>query len=213
MASIKLWYSPGACSLAPHILLNEAGVDFETVKLNARTGYPEEFRQTNPKMKVPVLSIDGQIVTENPAIMTAISQLVPDKQLLGKSNLEIVRAYEWMNWLSGTVHGQGFGGVFRAPRFSDDATTHASIKAKSLKNVQDCFATIDSDLKSDHAVGNSFTAADAYLYVFYRWGVTLGMDMAKTYPKYTSLVVNLVNRKSVQDALKAEEIESLVSKL
>ncbi|KFY89544.1 hypothetical protein V500_05615 [Pseudogymnoascus sp. VKM F-4518 (FW-2643)] len=213
MAPVKLWYSSGACSLAPHILLNEAGIEFESVKLDIHAGYPEEFRQINPKMRVPVLSIDGQTITENPAIMTAISQLVPDKHLLGKTNLEIVRAYEWMNWLSGVLHGQAFGGLFRPTRYSDDPTMYASIKAMSLLTVQECFATIDQDLSSDHAVGSSFTAVDAYLYVFYRWGVALGIDMKGKYPKYTGLVVNLVKRQSVQAALKAEGVESNVSLL
>ncbi|KFY30370.1 hypothetical protein V493_01956 [Pseudogymnoascus sp. VKM F-4281 (FW-2241)] len=210
MAPIKFWYSPGACSLAPHILLKEAGIEFEPVKLDRIAGYTEEFRQINPKMRVPVISIDGQVVTETPAIMTAISQLVPDKHLLGKTNLEIVRVYEWMNWLSGVLHGQAFGGLFRTARFSDDPTTYESIKAKSLVTVQECFALIDQALSSDNAVGSSFTVVDAYMYVFYRWGASQGIDMKGKYPKYTGLVVNLVKRQSVQDALEAEGVESYV---
>ncbi|KAL5346224.1 hypothetical protein V496_05451 [Pseudogymnoascus sp. VKM F-4515 (FW-2607)] len=211
MAPIKLWYSSGACSLAPHILLNETGIEFEPVKLDVHAGYPEEFRHINPKMRVPVLLIDSETITENPAIMTAISQLVPDKHLLGKTNLEVVRAYEWMNWLSGVLHGQAFGGLFRSARYSDDPTTYASIKAKALLTVQECFTTIDQDLSSGYAVGSSFTAVDAYLYVFYRWGTSVGIDMKGKYPKYTNLVVNLVKRQSVQDALKVEGIESHVA--
>ena len=211
MASIKFWYSPGACSLASHILLNEAGVEFESVELDVHAGYPVEFRHINPKMRVPVLSIDGQTITETPAIMTAISQLAPDKHLLGKTGLEIVRAYEWLNWISGTLHGQAFGGLFRPYRFSDDPTTYESIKAKSLLTVQECFATIDQDLLSEYAVGSDFTAVDAYLYVFYRWGASLGLDMKGKYPKYTRLVVNVVKRQSAQDVLKAEGREALVS--
>ncbi|OBT69901.1 hypothetical protein VE03_00665 [Pseudogymnoascus sp. 23342-1-I1] len=210
MAPIKFWYSTGACSLAPHILLNEAGVEFEPVQLNVHAGYPEEFRHINPKMRVPVLSIDGETITENPAIMTAISQLVPDKHLLGKTNLEIVRAYEWMNWLSGVLHGQGFGGLIRYARYSDDPTTYEAIKAKALLTVQECFTTIDQDLSSEYAVGSSFTAVDAYLYVFYRWGASMGIDMKGKYPKYTALVVNLVKLQSVRDALKTEGIEAHV---
>lgn len=211
MASIKFWYSPGACSLASHILLNEAGVEFESVELDVHAGYPAEFRHINPKMRVPVLSIDGQTITETPAIMTAISQLAPDKHLLGKTGLEIVRTYEWLNWISGTLHGQAFGGLFRPHRFSDDPTTYESIKAKSLLAVQECFATIDQDLSSEYAVGSDFTAADAYLYVFYRWGVSQGIDMKGKYPKYTSLVVNVVKRQSAKDVLKVEGREALVS--
>lgn len=207
MAPIKFWYSSGACSLAPHMALHEAGIEFESVKLNSHAGYPEEFRQVNPKMRVPVLSIDGQIITEVPAIMTAISQLVPEKHLLGKTNLEIVRAYEWMNWLSGVLHGQGFGGLIRYYRYSDDATTYPSMKAKALLTIQECFATINQDLSSEYAVGSSFTVVDAYLYVFYRWGALQGIDMKEKYPQYTGLVVNLLKRQSAQAALNAEGIK------
>lgn len=211
MASIKLWYSPGACSLAPHIVLNEAGIEFESLKLDIFAGYAEEFRQINPKMRVPVLSIDGEIITEVHAIMTAISQLAPERHLLGKTDLEIVRAYEWMNWLSGVLHGQAFGSVLRATRYSDDPTTYASIEAKGLLTVQECFATIDERLSNGPAVGSRFTAVDAYLYTCYRWGASLGLDMRGKYPKFTSLVDNFINYPSVQTTLKDEGIEPVPS--
>ncbi|KAJ6783776.1 hypothetical protein PWT90_07681 [Aphanocladium album] len=158
MTSIKFWYAPGACSLAPHIVLKEAGIEFESIRLDAFAGYPEEFRRINPKMRVPVLAIDGEAITEVPAIMTAISQLAPERHLLGETNLEIVRAYEWMNWLSGVVHGQAFGGLFRPARYSDDATTHPSIEAKALLTIQECFAAIDEKLASQPAIDSRFTA-------------------------------------------------------
>ena len=213
MTAIKLWYSPGACSLASHILLKETRVDFETVMLDVHKGLSEEFRTINPKLRIPVLSIDRQVITESPAILTAISQLSPEKYLMGKTNLEIVRAYEWLNWLSGTLHGQAFGGLFRAHRFSDDPSTYESIRAKSRKTVKECFDMIEQDLTSVHAVGDSFTAVDAFLYVFYRWGASLGMGMREKYPKFTKLVVELVQRQSVQEALNMEGQESYVSRL
>jgi glutathione S-transferase len=211
MALIKLWYVPGGCSLAPHILLNEAGIQFESVRLDIFAGYPEEFRQINPKMRVPVLSIDGEIITEVPAIMTAISQLVPEKQLLGKTNLEIVRSYEWMNWVSGVLHGQAFGGVLRSTRYSDDPTTYASIKAKGLLTVQECYATINEKLSGEHAIGSSFTAVDAYLYTCYRWGASLGLDMEVKYPKYAGLIADTIKRQSVQATLEEEGIDAIPS--
>ncbi|ERF75042.1 hypothetical protein EPUS_04824 [Endocarpon pusillum Z07020] len=205
MAVIKLWYSPGACSLASQILLKETGVDYEAAMVDIGHGTPEEFRTINPKLRIPVLSIDGQVITESPAILTAISQFSPEKHLMGKTNLEIVRTYEWLNWLSGTLHAQAFGGFIRPHRFSDDPSTHELIRAKSLKTIRECYDKIDQDLSSVHAVGDSFTAVDAYLYVFYRWGEHHGMGMKK-YPKYTNLVVELVKRQSVQEALDMEGV-------
>ncbi|KAK5940730.1 hypothetical protein PMZ80_007147 [Knufia obscura] len=208
MSSIKLWYSPGACSLAPHILLKEIGVDFEAIGVEVRQGAPEELRKVNPKMRVPVLVLDNEVITETPAIMTAISQLAPEKHLFGKTNMEVIHSYEWLNWLSGTVHVQAFGGLFRPARFSDDAGMYAAIQQKGWKTVQECFDAVEAGLHSAHAVGADLTVADPYLYVFYRWGVSGGIDMPARYPKYAALVAKLVKRSAVQAALKDEGIES-----
>jgi glutathione S-transferase len=97
MAAIKLYYSLGACSLASHVLLHETGVDFEAIKIDLKTGAPEELRGIHPKMRVPVLSLDGQTTTETPAIMTAIFQLASEKILMGNTNFETVHVYEWLN--------------------------------------------------------------------------------------------------------------------
>jgi glutathione S-transferase len=190
-----LWISPGACSLAPHILIREAEIDFETV------------RYINPKARVPILQLGDEIITEVPAIMTAISQLSPDKHLLGKTNLEIVRTYEWCNWLSGTVHAQGFGAVRRPHRFSDDPQVYDVIKAKGRKTVEESLAFIEEKLKGTHAVGDAFTAVDAFLLVIYRWGSNTGIEMAVKYPKYTSLVMECLKRDSVKAAIEAEAIK------
>lgn len=213
MASIILYYSPGACSLASHVLLKEIGVKFEAVKVELKASLPESFRKINPKMRVPVLSIDKNVITETPAIFTAISQLAPERNLLGSSNIEVVRAYEWLNWLSGTLHGQAFGGLVRPHRYADDSALYDAIKAKGWKNVEDCFEKIESDLSGVHAVGDSFTAVDIFLYVFYRWGSFSGAKMAHRYPKYTKLVVDLAKRSSVQEVLEAEGIPSFLPKL
>lgn len=207
MSSIKLWHCLGACSLAIHILLKEIEATFEGITVNARQELPEEMRKINPKMRIPVLIIDDETITETPAIMTAISQLAPDRQLFGSTNMETVRTYEWLNWLSGTVHGQAFGGLFKPARFSDDASTYAAIQAKGWKTAQECFEMIEAGLKGVHAVGENFTVVDPYLFVFYRWGVNRGADMVGNYPKYARLVAELMKRPAVQAALKAEGIE------
>jgi len=213
MTTVHLWFSPGACSLAPHILLKEIEIPFETTKLNVRAGFPEEFRHLNPKMRVPVLSLNGEIITENPAVMTAISQLCPGKHLMGETQLETIRVYEWMNWLSGTLHGQAFGGLWRAYSFSDDASSYDAIRAKSQKTIAECFDDIERKLSAGHAVGERFTAVDAFLFVFYRWGFELKFDMRGKYPKYTALAAEMVKRKSVQAALTAEGLKAPASLL
>ncbi|PMD64824.1 uncharacterized protein K444DRAFT_608502 [Hyaloscypha bicolor E] len=202
-----LWISPGACSLAPHILIREAEIDFETVVINAKAGFPQEYRHMNPKARVPIFQLGDETITEVPAIMTAISQMSPNKHLLGKTNLEIVRTYEWCNWLSGTVHAQAFGGVRRSHRFSDDPQTYNAIKAKGRKTIEESLEFIEEKLKGSHAVGDTFTAVDAFLLVIYRWGNDTGIDMKGKYPKYANLVVEGLKRDSVKAAIEVEGIK------
>ena len=206
MPDISFWYSPGACSLAPHVLLHELGLRYTACETLVRTGATQsaEFARINPKKRVPVLSLDGEIITEVPAIATAIAGLAPERHLMGRTALEQARVYEWMNWLSGTLHGQGFGGVFRPQRFSDQPEMFDSIKAKGRQSVADGFAVIEGRLTGLHAVGDGFTAVDPYLLVFYRWGNAVGFDMTQTYPSYTRFAREIVKRESVVAALAAE---------
>lgn len=208
MPDIKLWLSPGACSLAPHILLHEIDAPFEPVVTRVLRGehLTEEFTRINPKNRVPVLSLDGEVITELPAIATAIAGLRPERHLMGRTNLDKARVYEWMNWLSGTLHGQGFGCLWRPQRFSDEPEMFESIKAKGLKTISECFAAIEKRLTGPFAVGGAFTIADPFLLVFYRWGNAIGIDMQASYPNYTAFAHSLLRRRSVEAAVAAEGI-------
>ncbi|KIV88772.1 hypothetical protein PV10_08417 [Exophiala mesophila] len=207
MSTIKLFYAPGACSLASHILLRESGTSFEPLKIAFKS---PELLALNPKLRVPVLIADGETITETPAIFTYIAQLAPEKHLLGKTNLEVVRTYEWLNWLSGTLHGQAFGGLLRPERYTDDQSVYPAVKEKGLSNVRDCFAKIEDRLTSVYAVGDSLTVVDVLLYVFYRWGFALGEDMRVRYPRYTKLALNVAERTSVKESIAAEGIDELI---
>jgi len=208
MPDIKLWYSPGACSLAPHVLLHEIRVLYDAVETPfAKAAHlTDEFARINPKKRLPVLSLDGEVITEVPAIATAISNLAPERHLMGRTALDRVRVYEWMNWLSGTLHGQGFAGLWRPQRFSDDPAAFESIKAKGRTTISECFDVIETRLSGPYSTGDGFTAVDPFLLVFYRWGNGIGIDMPKTCPSYTSFAQRLVQRDSVAAALAAEGI-------
>ncbi len=210
MTDIKFWYSPGACSFAPHALLYEIRVPFVAVETSAMKGATQtsEFARINPKKRVPVLSLNGEVITEVPAIATAISDLAPEQHLMGRTTLDRARVYEWMNWLSGTLHGQGFGGLWRSQRFSDNPEAFKSIKAKSRKTISECFEVIESRLSSQYSIGDGFTSVDPYLLVFYRWGNGIGVDMPKTYPSYTIFAQRLIQRDSIVATLAAEGIDS-----
>lgn len=208
MPAIRLWYSPGACSLAPHILLNETGLPFEAIKVPIRESahLTDAFIRLNPKKRLPVLALDDEVITELPAVATAIAHLAPERHLMGRSALDQTRVYEWMNWLSGTLHAQGFGCLWRPHRFSDVESVHASITAKGRGTIAECFAMIEDKVNGAHAVGDGFTGVDAFLIVFYRWGNLIGFDMAGAYPHYSALIQGLVERDAVQRALAIEDI-------
>ena len=207
MPEVKFYYAPGACSLSPHILLHEAGIPFSAHPMKSDKGrivFPEEYRQINPKMKVPAISIDGVTITEGPAILTAISSLAPEKNLLGRTLLETAKVHEWLSWAASELHMAGFGHAFRPPRCSDDPASFDGIKAKGLECIQNCFAYIEENLNGIYAVGDDFTAADSYLFVFYRWGNVGELGMRERYPKFTALVENLVERGAIRETLEVE---------
>lgn len=211
MSSIKFYFAPGSCSLAPHILLRETGVEFEAIAMRAdetRIAFTADFHRINPKMRVPVISLSGETITEVPAVATAIASLAPDMGLMGRTPLDAARVYEWMNWGSGTLHGGGFGHLFRPSRYSDDPGAFDGIKAKARECIKECFEHIEGNLTDVYAVGGALTAVDPYLFVFYRWGNVAGFEMKEKYPKYTALVSNLTQRDAVKASLEVEGISS-----
>lgn len=205
---IHLYMTPGSCALGPHIVLREAGLAFTTTDLKAQRGYPKEHLNLNPKGRVPVLDLDGEIITETPAIISTISALVPEKKLLGSTALEHARALEWMAWLSGTLHGQGFGGMFRPARFvGGEESMYEHVKKIGRETVKASYEYIDKRLEGKtYAVGDAFTAVDAYLYVFYRWGNMLQFGMKENYPNYQRLVDAVLKMGSVKKTVEAEGI-------
>lgn len=115
--------------------------------------------------------------------------------------------YEWLNYLSGSVHGIAFGGIFRPKRLSDEEGAIEGIEKKALLNIKACFEFVEGKLKGVRAVGEGLTVVDAYLLVFYRWSVSyLKWDMT-IYGKYTKLVGNLLEMDAVKETLKIEELE------
>ncbi|KAJ8069564.1 hypothetical protein OCU04_000005 [Sclerotinia nivalis] len=135
---IKLYWAPGACSLCPHVLLFETDLSFISIAKSITketVTFTQNFSSINPKMRVPVLSLKDKIITEVLAIATAISSLAFELHLLGRTKMETIRVYEWMNWLSGTLRAHAFGGLLRPERMSDDEGALLLIEKKGLKNV------------------------------------------------------------------------------
>ncbi|KAB5554563.1 glutathione S-transferase [Coniochaeta sp. 2T2.1] len=207
--SLTLWYSIQACSIVPHILLIEAGLDFELVHAEVDMAnderFSEEFKALNPKKRVPVLKMNDEIITEVPAIVTAISSLVPERKFLGQTTMDNVRVYEWLNYLGVVVHGVAFGGLYRPERLVDDPALHPAIRDKALKNLRERVELIESKMaaaRTTYAVGDSFTAADGYLFTLYRWARAYIPDAETDFPHLSVWEKKMLERDAVVRALK-----------
>lgn len=205
---MRLFYAPGACSLSAHILLREAGLPFQLEKVDLQAGeqHSEAFRRLNPAGLVPVLAAGDVVLTELPAISWYIAQQAPARKLYPADVLGQARVMEWLNWLSGTVHGWGFGGLWRPMRFVHEPALHPAVQARGRDWIEQGFARINQRLEAGFAVGDALTVVDPYLLVMYRWGGRIGLPMRSRFPHWHRHAGEMLARDSVQAALAAEGI-------
>lgn len=202
---MKLYYSPGACSLSPHIVLQEAGIDatLVTVDLGAhKFGNGSDYYGINPKGSVPVLELDdGQRLTEGPAIVQYLADLKPEKNLAPKNGMiERYRLQEWLNFITSEIH-KGF-----SPLFNKDFP--ADGKAIVTKKLLDRLAYADRQLAGkDYLMGKNFTVADAYLFVVTGWAPYLKVDTSHL-KNLTAFMERVAARPAVQAAMKAEKLKA-----
>jgi len=205
--SIKLYYSPGACSLASHIALEEAGLDYGTQKVNTAEGEQRSdwYLKLNPRGRVPTLVVDGEPLTENVGILTYIAGGHPDAGIWPKDTWHQSKAVSSMAWLSNTVH-PAFAHIFRPERYTDDKQAQEAIKSHARGMYFDCLKEIDGLLEGRKwSIGNHFTVVDGYLVVFYRWGNRVKADV-KSLPNYTRLIERVLARPAVAKVMKDEGI-------
>jgi glutathione S-transferase len=215
----KLFYSPGASSLAPHIVLEEIGRPYELELVSAAGGRDmrsADSQAVNPKGRVPALTgVAGQIgsgeqvLTEAPAILVFLARSNPATGLLPADPAREARCLEWLSWLSGTVHAVSFGQLWRPARFSADEAHHAAIRAKGKESILQQYAYIESLLSdgSTWAVSGGYSVVDPYLMVFYYWGLRLGLDMKTRYPAWARLTAKTLERPAVQQAVGQEGLQ------
>ncbi|PHM45662.1 stringent starvation protein A [Xenorhabdus mauleonii] len=199
---MKLYYTPGACSLSPHIILRETGLDFSMVKvdlINKKTESGADFRAINPKGKVPTILLDnGQILTEATAILKYIADQKPDKNLLAPTGtMEHYHQIEWLSYISSELH-QNF-----SPLFPIMAAPQAAIDI-AIKKLKFHFAYIDGILaKQPYIAGDHFTVVDSYLFVIILWAPTTKLDISELV--YLNAYRDKIKqRPNVHDALMAE---------
>ena len=198
---MKLYYSPGACSLSPHIVLREAGLAFEPVLASTKTHQladGTDYYTISPKGYVPLLELDsGERLSEGPAIVQYIADQVPAKNLApANGTMARYRLQEALNFISTELH-KGIGGLFN-PAMPEDAK--ALMRARGLMRLQ----WVNEQLEGkQYLMGDTFTVADAYLFVVANWTQYVGIDI-KGLTNLTAYMARVAARPAVQEAMKAE---------
>ena len=198
---MKLFYKPGACSLASHITLRESGKDFtldgvDLMKKRLENG--DDFFAVNPKGQVPALLLDdGTLLTEGVAIMQYLADSVPDRQLLAPtSSLSRYKTIEWLNYIATELH-KGFTPLFRHDTPEDFKPTVRALLEKKMQYVND-------SLKDNQWIcGPRFSIADAYLFTVLRWAYAVKLNMAGL-SNIDAYMARMAERPAVAAALKAE---------
>ena len=198
---MKLYFSPGACSLSPHIVLHEAGFKFDIEQVNLGTKQTKtgaDFRAVNPKGYVPALVLDdGQLLTEGPAIVQYLADQKPAAGLVpAAGSVERYRLQEWLNYISTELH-KTIGSLF-----------NQKMPAEWRSTVKDNIATrLDFVTKAlgdkPFLMGDTFTVADAYLFTVLRWTAFVEVDLSK-WQTLKDYVARVGERPGVKAALEAE---------
>ncbi|HQT45947.1 MAG: glutathione S-transferase [Acidocella sp. 20-63-7] len=202
---MKLFYSPGACSLGIHVLLQEIGKPFEIEKVDftAAAQYKPPFTSVNPKSKVPVLQRDdGSILTELPAIAFYLARSNPEKNLAPTDIEGEARALEVLDYMVATVHMRGFTRIFRPGTFTPSAVDEEHIQQTGRAIVAQGFEVLAPVLGDKDYLLGDFSVADAVLFYLEFWA----RRRAKTPlpPAFDAHLDRMLARPSVQRALKAE---------
>ncbi|WP_159915950.1 glutathione transferase GstA [Pantoea sp. 18069] len=198
---MKLYYSPGACSLSPQIVLQESGLAYEPVLASTKTHQladGTDFYTINPLGYVPLLELDnGARLREGPAIVQYIADQVPEKKLApANGSFERYQLQEWLNFIGTEIH-KGFGPLFKP-------TTPESYKPIALEAVTKRLQWVDQQLAGkSYLLGEQFSVADAYLYTVSRWAGFVGLDLSGM-ANILAFQQRMAQRPAVQAALKIE---------
>ncbi len=205
---LKLFWAPGACSTAPHLVLEEIGAPYQPVKLNLREGDQRkpEFLALNPKGRVPALVTERGVLSENPAILAYLAHAHPQAGLAPVEDAwAMAQVNSFNNFLSSSVH-PAFAHSFRPERYGEGPAAAEAMKRRAPVAVAEYFAIIEERLEEGAWVhGENYTISDAYLLVFTRWGMRGFLDMAP-FPKLVAHAGRTAARPAARRAFAREEI-------
>jgi glutathione S-transferase len=199
--TMKLYYAPGACSLSPHIVAREAGIDLELQKVDTKTKKmtPDgDFFTVNPKGYVPALQLDnGEVLTEGPAIVQYLADRKPQSGLApANGTLERYRLQEMLGYINSEIH-KNYG-----PLFSPD--TLPQVREEKIETLKKRYALVEKQLGGrDFLFGDGFTAADAYLFTVTNWAGYVKVDLSQ-FANLQAFQKRVAARPAVQAAMKAE---------
>jgi glutathione S-transferase len=198
---MKLYYSPGACSLAPHIALHEAGLSFDPVKVDLKAkklAGGEDYFEINPKGSVPALGLDdGEVLTENAAVLQYIADQAPGSGLLPPlGQLSRYRVIEWLNYVATELH-KGFGPLWNPSSTAEAKEATRILLAKKFDYVQDKLGS------GPYLMGETFTLPDAYLFVILTWTRIHDIDLSH-WAGLTSYVERVKQRPAALAAMRTE---------
>ncbi len=205
--SIRFYFAPGACSLAVHIALEEAGVEHIPIRLSLADGDQRkpEFLSVNPSGRIPALVVDGQLITEVTGILAWLAHRYPKAGLLPLDNPFLTgKAFELASWFASSVH-PSFAQIGRGERFTDDPATREVLKADGAVRFRRHLDRIESLFADGRPwlLGDRYSIIDAYALVFYRWAPRLSIDQ-NDFPAWTAQVRRLYARPAILRALAQE---------
>jgi len=200
---MRLYYSPGACSLSPHIVAREAGLAIELDKVDFANGRKTEDGSTlfeiNSKGYVPMLRLDnGEVLTEGVAIIQYLADQAPEKNLMPASGMPHYRALEWLTFINSEIH-KGYSPLFN-PAITEDA------KSAVVEKLEKRYGYVEAALAGKEYALGEFSIADAYLYTILRWTPRSGIDLGK-YPNISAFMERMKARPGVAKALSEEGLE------
>jgi glutathione S-transferase len=201
-----LFYAPGACSLASHIVLEEIEATFEPVRLDLMAGdqHKPEFRAVNPGGKVPALVTPAGTLTESPAILAFLADSAPAFGLVPRDPFARAQCASTMAWLSSTVH-VAFGRYWRQAALTSEESAWPDMKQKAADDIAAAFARLDQKLDGTDWMHAAFSVVDPYVLVMRRWGSRIGLDMT-AFPNLVAHGARVAARPATQRALAREGI-------